>query len=241
MKKISNQQLRLAQKYLDEGLTLRVITHKTSISKPALEKYLKAGRLKRKTPARHYLPKDLLAKAQTLMDCGMSYSLMASALDSPTRLVTTDMISKWIDRGIIKRILPPTRIYNDHLKLSGDWVVSSDYHIPYTDVGLVRLMIATAKKFKTKNLLVAGDFLDQAAFSMFFIQETADFKEELEGAREIFQLLAGWFTNIKFLLGNHDTRLLKLLQFKLGAEDFFKMISDKLQLSQYPYCKINEK
>lgn len=241
MQKISNQQLKLAQEYLDEGLTLKQITHRTSISKSALENYLGSGKLKRKTPARHYLPKDLLDKAQTLMDCGTSYFLIASALNSPARPVTTDMVAKWVDRGCIKRILPPTRIYNDHLKLSGDWAIASDFHIPYTDVGLVRLLIAMSQKFQVKNLLIPGDFLDQAAFSMFFIQETADFKEELEGAREIFKLLSSWFINIKLLLGNHDIRLLKLLEFKLGPEDFFKMVDAKLRVSQYPYCKINEK
>lgn len=233
--------LDLAQKYLSEGLILNDIAKRLGISKPLVEKWLGAGRIKRDARARHYVPKELYRKAQSLLDCGLSYSQIASALNSPARPVTTDTIGKWVDRRRIKRVLPPTRTYNDYLRLSGDWVVSSDYHIPYTDVELIRLMITTAKKFKVRNLLVAGDFLDQAAFSTFFVQEELDFREELEGAREIFKLLAGWFTNIKFLLGNHDIRLLKLLQFKLGAEDFFKMISDKVQVSQYPYCKINNK
>lgn len=241
MRPASPEQRALAQECLDNGLTIGGIARKVGVSQVCVEKWIQEGKLQRKSPSVHFIPKDLLDKAQTLLDCGLSYSQIASALNSPARPVTTDTVSKWIDRGRIKRILPPTRIYNDYLRLSGDWVVSSDYHVPYTDLELVRLMIATAKRFKVRNLLVAGDFLDQTAFSTFFVQEDSDFKEELLGAREIFELLTGWFTNIKFLLGNHDIRLLKVLQFKLKAADFFKMINDKLQLSQYPYCKINNK
>lgn len=187
------------------------------------------------------LPEDKVKLAQHYLDAGFCHNRIAEEVTKRLGLTSLNQIRKWIEKGHLKRPLFNTTIYNDYFRLSGDWVVSSDYHIPYSDQELIENMIKVAKKFKISNLLVAGDFLDMAMFSEYFIQEEGSFEEELETAREVLKLLSGHFKDVRFLAGNHDIRMLRKLEFKLNVKNFFQMLDKDLKVSKYPYCTINDR
>jgi hypothetical protein len=140
---------------------------------------------------------------------------------------------------------PNIKAYNDYWKLSGDFVLTSDWHVPYHDADICNKMIAMAHKFDLNRLIIAGDFFNQDAFSHYLSMDAIDFGEEKAIATDIMEKLCLSFDEIYILTGNHDIRLLKMLSFKLRIEDVWKMVTTEIgrqiKISEYPYLKINDK
>ena len=194
-----------------------------------------------KTPKRR-VSQEVLDVAQEYLNLDFVYQEVAAELT--TRFgsyISPKQIDNWIHRGYLVRRRPKVERFDKWLRLNGDWFVAQDFHVPYTDMELVKLLVKMGKKFRCKNLLIPGDFLDQATFSTFYVQHAADFHTELEVARDIFQRLSKWFINIQFTVGNHDQRILKRLEFKLGLKDFHSLINKDIHISSYPYSKIQGK
>ena len=90
-------------------------------------------------------------------------------------------------------------------ELKGDWAVTADWHVPLYDAKLVNEFLDDAKDYK--NLLIAGDFLNGDSLSQYYPkQKSAGIEKEISEAKNLMEILCSNFTNIVFLMGNHDYR-----------------------------------
>jgi predicted phosphodiesterase len=139
-------------------------------------------------------------------------------------------------------ISPELKVYNDFWRLSGDYIIISDVHCPYFHGDAFNKLIAMTQKFKIKNIIIAGDFFNQDAFSHYQNAHDISFNEELQIATDLLDKLCQTFSNIYILTGNHDLRILKALSHKLNYHDFWKMVTGKLDkqifVSEYPYLRL---
>lgn len=130
------------------------------------------------------------------------------------------------------------------LKLSGDWMISGDWHVPFTDFVWVERLLTVARREEIKNLLIAGDFLNMDTFSQYphITDKIPGWSEERDMARALFAEFRGVFEQIVVLMGNHERRAQK---FTLGAFDdldVFALITttDKLTTSPFGYCTVGD-
>jgi hypothetical protein len=141
-------------------------------------------------------------------------------------------------------------------RLSGDFAVSSDWHLSKLDPTMLALKGKVARKHGIKRALIIGDVFDMEEFSHWSIAglQPRDVKfgdELIFAARAFEQALAAFPEGIWVTSGNHDERILKLLRFALELSDVFSLIGrrmaeglrkqfeDKVKVSSYPYCHIN--
>jgi predicted MPP superfamily phosphohydrolase len=98
-------------------------------------------------------------------------------------------------------------------ELKGDWAVTADWHVPLYDADLVNIFLDDAAPFK--NLLIAGDFLNGDSLSQYFPkQKSAGLEKELNEAQNLMEILCSNFSNIVFLMGNHDYRYTKSAEYR---------------------------
>lgn len=120
-----------------------------------------------------------------------------------------------------------------NLFLEGDFIVSADYHVPYVHWPTFEWMIAVAKFFKIRNLIIAGDFLDEYAFSWVrgfdssmrqkLFQQT--FKNEIKKAKEIFEIFDKHFDKIIWVLGGHDSRIITLTKYEIDEDLLITLVT----------------
>ena len=146
-----------------------------------------------------------------------NYSLRAVAKKHNTDHST---IAKWLDKHGLRAPRPTNdRFVFKHMeecRVSGDWMITSDWHMPIVDYGLVDRMISDAKRLGIKKLIVAGDWFNFDALSDYFPkQQDAGFPVELQDSNRLMDYLLNWFDEIVLTLANHDIRITKQLGYKL--------------------------
>ena len=146
--------------------------------------------------------------------------------------------------------------YTAFERLTGEYAICSDLHVPKVDPTMVNHFCQTAKRFGLTRCMILGDFFDQNAFSH-WVQvglQPADvpFGDEIVYAAQVFETLLGQFNHIACMRGNHDDRILRLLRFSLELRDVYAMVgkrvAERLQahlaqalvVSEYPFCHLNE-
>lgn len=95
------------------------------------------------------------------------------------------------------------------LHLTGDFMVTGDYQLPTFDVDFFELMLAVAKRQlkAPRQLIIAGDFLNNDAFSQYDADiAPASLEQELEAARYVMRRLTAVFAHIFWSWGNHERR-----------------------------------
>lgn len=90
-------------------------------------------------------------------------------------------------------------------------IVAGDFHIPYHDKMAVRRFLADVKAISPHRIILNGDVLDCASFSVFRKEpSTSLFKEELAETRTFLKTLCkATQGRITYLSGNHEQRLAK--------------------------------
>lgn len=131
----------------------------------------------------------------------------------------------------------------NYFRLDGDYIVSSDWHLPLIDSDIAFKMILIAKKFNIKKLAVVGDLIDFDVISRFDTKNrNSSLKKDLDSAEDFLNLLFKWFDRIDWCFGNHDERLSKLFNFQLEPGEFGRLISDqvnkKLFISSHPFMEL---
>jgi len=111
-----------------------------------------------------------------------------------------------------KRRTPPkpprAEKYNKPLKLQGDMVIASCWHVPYWSQSMAQRLMDIAQGFKIKQLLIPGDFLNMGAFAKYFPStKEVTTKQEFTSARELLEWLLTRFDKIYVCRGNHEDRL----------------------------------
>jgi len=151
-----------------------------------------------------------------------------------------------VKAGIIKApkaFKVPT--FNKYPRLSGDWMIVGDAHVPYTDWEFAALVSEVAKKQleSPRKLLLAGDFFSFDQFSTYAqVVEHPTWKQEKKAAKALLKLWFETFDEIYGLMGNHDRRLQKFVAGAFDETDILAMVysnPDKLKWSNYGYCIID--
>jgi len=137
---------------------------------------------------------------------------------------------------------PHTQCFDKYLKLSGNIMITSDWHIPYYDTALAEKMLYIAQKFDIKKMICAGDFIDAYAISAFSIKIKEDtFQKELLIANDVMQKLLEVFDWIFLLKGNHELRFLHALSDQVGMEHLKTLITQDKRVfaSDYSYAVVD--
>jgi predicted phosphodiesterase len=129
---------------------------------------------------------------------------------------------------------------------TGSWLVIGDIHIPYHDLGAIRVCLRHAKKRKVAGILLNGDLCDNYALSWFQRDpRKKDFPQEIRKIREFLWALRDAFPKARIVWrwGNHCERYDSYMQVKcpefLGLADweFGKVI----QIEQYGVEEVKDK
>jgi hypothetical protein len=114
---------------------------------------------------------------------------------------------------------PATQLV-DELRITGNGVVSCDWHLPLTSYSNAAKLVETAVEHGTTEwLLIVGDFFNLDALSRFDgKQPSAALHIEMEQASKLLMILLDVFGTIYLTKGNHDWRLME----KLGLHDRFE-------------------
>ena len=114
-----------------------------------------------------------------------------------------------------------------HYDQPGWWLVLSDLHIPYHDVGAITACLRLAKERGVVGILLNGDVADHYSQSFWVTDpRRRDFANEVESVRAFVQRLRGHFPKavIVWKHGNHEERYEAYLKVKapelLSIDDF---------------------
>jgi len=134
----------------------------------------------------------------------------------------------------------------NYFKLKGDYIVTSDWHLPLIDADIAFKMILIAKKFNIKKLAIVGDLIDFEIISRFdHKNRAAALTKDFQSAEKLLSILFEWFDRIDWSFGNHDERLSKLFNFQLEPSEFGRLITDqvgkKLFISSHPFMILENK
>lgn len=117
-----------------------------------------------------------------------------------------------LDRGLIERFTP--------LTAEGDAFVISDIHVPLHDARLFNLMLQSAEKANTDQLIINGDYWHQEFASSFLpFQPEANLEAERYHGNVMMKTLLGIFDHVWLTCGNHDFRLVKKTGFRYSFQE----------------------
>ena len=138
--------------------------------------------------------------------------------------------------------------FSTHLKITSDNIMLwGDSHLPLIHEEFTARMLEMTVAFKTKILIIAGDFFDQACFSHFptaFSEEMIPWEDEQRRAAIFLNTLEKVFDKIYIISGNHDIRLLRILKGQKKFKSLFlPLMKDKSKfvISSYPKIELNNK
>ncbi len=142
--------------------------------------------------------------------------------------------------GVIRALdLPELR---NPWKLEGDWLITGDVHIPFTDWTWAQRVSAVGRKMRRpRRLLIAGDLLDMASFSAYLhIVDPPSWAQEKAAAKALLAEWLGVFQEIKILSGNHERRLVKFTAAAFDETDWLGLLTDneRVQSSARGWCEI---
>lgn len=110
--------------------------------------------------------------------------------------------------------------FGEDLVLEGDWAVTGDYHLPYSDPEMIRLLLRMSRAWGIKNLLIAGDFLDLDNFSKHSpLAPVAGWSSTKALATQTIHHLSEHFEQVVWTLGNHEQRITALTQGSWGIKE----------------------
>jgi len=152
-----------------------------------------------------------------------------------------DKIAKEIDRMVPKLSQP--------LRLTGDFVITSDWHIPTINLDWFEIMIKKAKEYNVRNLLVAGDLINYDALSTYWEekpdQRTPKLSEELQLAISLLDKVDKWFKKVVILTGNHERkRIYRVLNQGIDASFILKILdrfkNPNYLISSQSFCYLDD-
>lgn len=129
------------------------------------------------------------------------------------------------------------------MELDGDWMIIGDVHAPTTDYDFAQLVSVIAERDGIKQLLIAGDILNNDIFSTHPTEDVkVPWKREKAAARALLLEWIDQFDTIVLTAGNHERRLSKATWGEYSMEDLRDLLigyNSKVKVSRYGYCVIN--
>jgi len=161
---------------------------------------------------------------------GFSTRAIATNLSESERKVKTRL--KKLDVDCLLPVSEAARysVYLDlPLYVKSNCVITADWHIPLFDADLVNEMILDAKHAGLKTLVIGGDFFNFDALSQYDPkQNDPDLEWELTEGVATMEILTKTFDEIVYLLGNHDQRLHRSLNYKIPFKYAMSLVFDKM-------------
>lgn len=151
------------------------------------------------------------------------------------------------DRSKDHLLVPYDRIetYDKFEVIKGDAMVIGDPHIPCQDTEMMNRMIKIALRDNIRTLIVGGDLTDQKLTSTYqnvnSEKSSRKFDDELMMLLDIIKVLTKTFDNIYLICGDHDSRVLKRLDYVVNWKSLGKLCNKILNVngvrsSDYYYC-----
>ncbi len=116
-------------------------------------------------------------------------------------------------------------VFTGHMTLEGDYVVTNDWHEPFTDHKFAATVVPWAKYYGIKKMVIAGDLTDgngQNKFKRKVKPTTLSF--EFDMARKLLKYYAEWFDEIIFEPGNHDDWFIQNMDGDLMIGDYANLL-----------------
>lgn len=144
---------------------------------------------------------------------------------------------------LIDSISPPVE---KHLQLTGDWVITSDWHIPAMSVEWFEILKEVSLKQGVQNLIIGGDFLNLDLLSYFWSERnninTPSIAKELEVAKMVMRELEAIFKEIVWLIGNHERRFIHTVKYGLEASTMLFLLEapiHKYTINNQSFCYLD--
>lgn len=191
--------------------------------------------------ARRFWEDDEGALVRQMFEAGKSdVEIRAALADKGWGRSLTAVRVKAQREGWHRAVRPgPFPIYNKAPKLTGDALVMADCHVPFHDAAWCNRVITRGLKAGIKTLILAGDFIDWAAFGIYGRKDDVSAGDEIAAARQFFKALQD-FESVVVILGNHEMRLVRQLNYKLASEDLTPMFASHpgLIVTDYHWCTL---
>ena len=128
-------------------------------------------------------------------------------------------------------------------RLSGDFLVLNDVHVPSTNWAFAdrALEVAEAHLPRPRKLIIAGDLINGDALSRWDdLVRGTPLADELDYARQWLNYVSATFDEIYVTRGNHENRLLLSMKGQLHAPQFWSLFSDnrRAHFSMYAYLDV---
>jgi predicted phosphodiesterase len=132
------------------------------------------------------------------------------------------------------------REYNQALEIESErLIVLGDVELPSHDIDTLETVLAVAKKFDVKTLVLNGDFLHLDSFSKFARAQVYKlaFREELDAAFISLQVFLQTFKKIYYLSGNHERRINHATEGNVSIGLFLEQMKD-VTYSEYSHLDL---
>ncbi len=133
------------------------------------------------------------------------------------------------------------------LYLTGDWMVTSDFHIPAIHLGWYESMLAVSEEMDVKNIIIAGDLINFDLLSFYWKNKpdirTATIEEEVSITKKILRDLETRFNQIVWLAGNHEKRFYNAMQRGVSVENLLSLLEclqTKYLITPLSYCYLDD-
>jgi len=128
--------------------------------------------------------------------------------------------------------------------ISGDCIITADYHNPFCSLRWVERAIGMGKREKINQLVCAGDFFDMDRLSWWLRQSRAEeiavpLGKELSFAEMVLERFETQFDRIIMIGGNHWKRLLKQITYSVPTNRLMGLVGRKDD-SRYVYTGLFE-
>jgi len=144
---------------------------------------------------------------------------------------------------VLNKISEKAKSFSGEPLLSGDYIVTSDWHLPAFSPEITNRMLQIASKFKIKNLAIVGDLLKMDAFSKFQTDDKDDAEAGIESTLQLIDILFKQFNRIDWCMGNHEDWFNKHQEYKLTLKQLFEYLlekaGDKIKIYKKSYMVLN--
>jgi predicted phosphodiesterase len=130
--------------------------------------------------------------------------------------------------------------YNDFIRLTAEkCIIIGDVEIPDHDIEMLEMVVTTAKRLEIDTLIINGDFIAMDSLSKWARVNAFRLmlRDEVKLAEIALQAFMQTFKQIKYVTGNHERRLPKMIDGELSLKDILKDIPG-LEFSEYPYLRL---
>ena len=185
------------------------------------------------------IPNDLAQRLYHFKQAGKSSQQIAQSFGMTTRAV--DLAIAQYEKSTTKLRYFNVTDLGHPFKLSGDFMIVGDVHVPDTDYGFASLVARVAERHKLTQLIIAGDFFNMDAFSTHPpIVRSACWHEEKAAGRALLEDWMESFSQIWVITGNHERRLTKISNAEFDIIDEFQMLtsSSKVEASNWGWCEV---